>query len=203
MIYKIEWSEWQDDFKTMSEGDDATVMVTHTGGMAMQTPLGMLPIPMSNIQFVSDTINLYLMQTNFDITNTIARTVSMVRGVVSVEPITRYMLRVGIPSSQLFDDNDVQDEIEKALLYFFDSRHREILSEFRDDIKAKVMEFRNHLNKRQEYWAMLVLPNGSIEVASTNILNDAYKQKCSKIHAMHKQIGGKILTSHDSEAFHA
>jgi hypothetical protein len=203
MIYKIEWSEWKDDLKEMSQEDDKVLSInpqSHPGGMAMNTPLGMLPVPMTNIKFVSDNITMYLMQTNFDLTKNLIKIISLVRGVVSVEPITRYMARIGIPASNLFDDESVQDEIRTSLIYFFETKDRVTLSCFDQDIIDKVMEFRGKLNEKQEFWTMLVLPNGSIDVASTNIHNQQYKDKCKLLIETHKQVGGKILASHKMES---
>jgi hypothetical protein len=203
MIYKIEWSKWSDDLKEMSQEDDKVLSITpqsHPGGMAMTTPLGMLPMPMTNAKFVSDNIGLYLMQTNFDLTNNIIKIAGLVRGVVSIEPITRYMARVGIPTSDLFDDDEVKENVEIAIKYFFESKHRAKLNGLRQDVVERVMEFRGKLSERQEFWTMLVLPNGSMEVASTNIYNEQYKNKCAFLVEIHGQIGGTILTSHDSES---
>jgi hypothetical protein len=203
MIYKVEWQKWVDDLKEQVREDDQFLSITqpaHSSGLAMNTPLGMLPIPMTNANFVSDNIGLYLMQTNFDITHNIVKIVGLVRGVVSIEPITRYMARVGIPASNLFDDEEVQENVELAIQYFFESKHRSKLSGLREDVAKKVMEFRGKLNEKQEFWTMLVLPNGNIDVASTNIYNQEYKDRCAFLNEMHQQVGGKLLTSHESES---
>lgn len=207
MIRKTKWSIWNDDLKNILEknainNDDDEDYECECqrprmqAGMAIDTPMGMLPIPITNIQFVSDKIEFHILETNFDITHDILQSISVVPGVVSVEPITRYSVRIGMPKSELFENGNTQTAVNNAITHYFNKEQDLILQSLEPNTRQKVAEVRDYLNKRNDCWTLLILPNGNMEVVTAEHIDSPDYQKKQQLFVQtHQLVGGKILTS--------
>jgi hypothetical protein len=188
MIKKFKWDVWRDSLKQLKRkiesGDEdfflqqTNPVMMHTG-LALKTPMGELGIPMTESSFVSDHINFWIMNTNFNLRKCVISPISNVSGVVSVEPLTRYSIRIGIPRSNLFITDNVHAQIEETIIHHeYQSQNQILTDNILDvDIRQKIMDIRNAVDKKYEYWSILVLPNGQTQIVTSMTKDDSYKNK--------------------------
>jgi len=203
MIKKFVWEKWIDPieaYKGDFMGEEDNPFEDRLGNMPiMTTPYGQLPI--TEYSGACDKFELWLLHTNFDITKKIVTMVAKTRGVDSVDPVTRYRMRIGFPrvyrgESPIFNVSEVKKEIQKNILAMFHHRQNELLSMTFDlDIIRKTREVRDHLDNKYDYWAIYVLPNGQMDVVKSPVVNDYFIDRVGEFTAANHMVGGLLLTS--------
>lgn len=211
MIRKFKWSKWVDQFKNMFksvaehednyEDDDEddehpTGLMPIKPSLIMHTPMGLVPAPMLP-GFASDNLDFWILHTNFNITHKLIDLTATVDGIASVDPMTRYSIRIGIPKSGLFNINDVQLGVEKSILAHFYEQQDLILSDLPANTSDKIKEVRTNLDKKYRHWTIMILPNGNMEVVTSNDKDDHYKNKVRVLCTAAQMTGSNILTSDD------
>jgi len=211
MIRKFKWSRWVDQFKNMFkniterednyEDDDEddehpTGLMPIKPSLVMHTPMGLVPVPMLP-GFASDNLDFWILHTNFNITHKLIDLTATVDGIASVDPMTRYSIRIGIPKSGLFNINDVQLGVEKSILAHFYEQQNLILSNLPANTSDKIKEVRTNLDKKYIHWTIMILPNGNMEVVTSNDKDDHYKNKVRVLCTAAQMTGSNILTSDD------
>ena len=166
-----------DDFE---EEQPTTQMFQIMGQQAYPTLVG--PIYPNSKHNIYDYYNLWLMDTDFKITEKVAITISDTLGVEVCHPLSPYKCIIGF--GKLFDTTSVKTHIEYALT----GKHYNYLkikSIIDDDLRAKCMEKYNELIKFNN-WAMYVFPNGEIESVFSDNVNEIVNkmkdlEKCQEL----------------------
>jgi hypothetical protein len=177
--------EPEEDFVTTDIEDNIIYGIDNQ--KIISTPFGLLTVNSNSL--ATSNFDFWIMHTNFDITPTIAATISNIEGVETIEILTRYRARIGFPISEFIDKNgkrqrlfsstEIKQKIEKSLLE--KPSHSNITIDtiirnlFNDEVLA-VFNQKRLLASKYEYWAMLILPNGNIQVTQTDNKEEYEKQ---------------------------
>ncbi len=184
----ISWSKYEDirsQFQPIPnelKEEDSNLEESPSQTPAILTSFGMLPLYEGNL--ASDNFDFWIMYTNFDITKEVVQALLPIKGVESIEPLTRYRARIGFPIGEMvqdgkrvrmFDVTQIKKEIEKVLLENPPLINIEVDQFVLNTYNEEVME--NFLRLKDkgaafDYWAVLILPNGGIEHIHTDCLSD-------------------------------
>ena len=108
---EIYWEKWKNPI-IKSEKDDDDEVETKSVNNVVVSPLGIIPIGEHND--ISKSFNLWVMHTNFNISQTVIDLLDATDGVETLfKGFTRY--RCLISFGKCFNDEDVKSNIEKAL----------------------------------------------------------------------------------------
>lgn len=217
MKKKFAWKKWIDPLKEIQKHNAKKIssispFTTHisdddedddfvpSSGISMFTHLGQLPMAMTDNQFVSDHIDFWIMQTSFGITQDTARIIGLVSGVESVEPLTRYSIRIGLTNSGLFDNEEVKSNIETSLVEFFHHGQNQKVADLEPELQNKVKEVRDHLDKYSNYWCLYMLPNGRMEIIKSDKKTEEFVEKVNFLITTCNKVGGKLMNSEEDGA---
>lgn len=140
---------------------------------------------------INDIFNLYVLKTNFPISEEDGLIISHIDGIEVVSFVSKYQIVIGI--AELFNEDFVKKEIEKAL------RHPEA---FRDINSLDCEETKKTLSERRDeicvykHWAILLAPNGQIKSIFSDHLDDFLNQKKNLEH-YNNLFQGLIVSSED------
>ena len=203
MIKKFVWEQWVDPIGLNKQDlglleEDAPFDKKMTNMPIMHTPHG--PLPLVEYSGASDRFEFWILHTNFDITDGICNTVAQTRGVDSVDAITRYRIRIGLPrtadgKTPIFDSHNVKTHIQDNLRGYFHLEQDNQLRMFDLDVVRKAREVRDHLDTTQEYWAMYILPNGQMDVVKSSVSSNHLLDRIGEMTAVNQVVGGLLLTS--------
>lgn len=212
---KIKFSRWEDpfgsnrdsfgisdeDFEDMSYDDDGSnhmnnervpvkIVCTHNGMM-----------PIAEHSMAGDIFHFWNINTNFDLTESIIQIIEESEGVETIFPLTRYKMRIGIPRSGLFDEQDVQNRIERNVRKHFECSDEILFISqalgTNPDVVSNIQSKIRNLRKSYSYWAILVMPNAEIETLKSNIINDSFYQKLNNMKNVENLVGGKVFSFMD------
>lgn len=158
-------------------------------GKVIFTPVGILPI--MDHHYVSNNFNLWIGNTNFDITSDIALQIESVVGVETLEIYTRYRFRIGI--GKAFDSAEVKTLIQTRLCGIQNSYKNTINDQ---NLKEEIEQTIEELKKKYKYWAMCIFPNGEKKIAHSPIKDEDFIEEMDKMSILQKMCGG-ILYSYD------
>lgn len=150
------------------------LVYTPLGNYSIETPLK-----------PSDRWDCWIGHTNFDITGNIAEIIEDTDGVEVLKVMGRYTFFIGV--AKLFDIKDVRNEIENTLCHYTED---EILSDI--DISETVKFIKNQLDN-DEFWAIMIGTDGSVEYISSNEKSHDYIENVQKLVALKNKIGGIII----------
>jgi len=159
----------------------------------IQTPLGF--IPTLDTSFASSNFDFWMMHTNFDITSEIVDIITTTDGVETFEIYTRYRARIGFPRSGFFRPREVMSEIQNHIKEFNVNKQLLILSNFPEEVQDKVKNTIEQINQKSKHWIIFVLPNGNLDLITSDIDDNLYRKKVKNLIKIHKDIGGKIIRS--------
>jgi hypothetical protein len=131
----------------------------------LNTPLGLYKI--------DDTLNpfryfdFWMGSCNFNITPQILIDLEQTPGVEKLRILTRYSFLIGV--GRMFDFRDVRTSIQEKLC----ANKTETITIHNIETKTDLIKEYEHLIENR-YWAALVLPNGKIETASSNELDEDF-----------------------------
>jgi hypothetical protein len=139
--------------------------------------------------------DFWTLHTNFAITQKIGETICNAPGVDAFIPMTRYRCRIGFPKSGLFNVTQAKLEIERLITQpeVDNDSASSINPIFTDDIQAKINDKIEELKLRSKYWALYVLPNGSMEILESETLGDTFNTKIQIFRESEKLAGGKVF----------
>jgi hypothetical protein len=204
MRKKIVWEKWRDPLLSNYEeeewpgsalDEDGDVIPVHTVERQpiMHTPFGMLSVV--DDAMASKSFDFWMMHTNFDITDTVADVIESIAGVESLEVYTRYRLRVGFPRSGLFQPREIMHDIKTSILQLDYDKQDQILEGLEDKVIHKVVTLRDKIDEKCDYWTIWVVPNGNVEVISSDKFDNTYCEKASQLEQAYALVGGRLLTS--------
>lgn len=204
MRKQIVWEKWRDPMLSnyeetewpgydLDENGDKIPIHTADRQPVMHTPFGMISVV--NDTMATSAFDFWMMYTNFDITEGIARIIEQVPGVETLEINTRYRARIGFPRSGLFRPRDVMHEIDKAVRGLDHAQQHQQLVGLEVDVAHKVMATRDEIEKKHEHWAIWVVPNGNMETIGSDRDDDDYRHQLLLLRQAQESVGGRLLTS--------
>ena len=165
----------------------------------VNTPFGLLT--MTDGASACKHFDFWILHTNFDITPIVARAIELVSGVETLDVLTRYRVRIGFTRSNLFNTKEVKKNVEQAVLELDrpkkDAIDENIAMEFTPDISKNVATVRDKILSEVNYWAIYILPNGELDILSSEKLDHPFIQRLSVMARSHELIGGYIMTHED------
>lgn len=176
------------------------------GSHALMTSWGILPL--NDGVLASDHFDFWIMHTNFDITEEVIQKISIVKGVESLEPLSRYRARVGFPIGEtikdgervrMFDSATIKKEIEQVLTnppeIFNPELDELILSTYNEEVFNNFASLKNGSFRDSDYWAALILPNGQLEYTATDSFEEFTHQH--KLYEQTAEMTGGIFICHE------
>src|SRR6185312_325269 len=159
--------------------EDSYVQTMPMGQPVIFTPRG--PVPIQSTQ----SFNYWLMHTNFKLTQEILELIEAVPGVEYIDVYSNYRARLAF--ARLFESAIVKREIQEKLMSFLGEDLIKSPSKAIMYVDKRVTELKEELAKH-EFWAILQLPNGSIESTTDKEQAEVFK------HAS-VNVGGVFLSS--------
>ena len=173
MIKKIQWLKWEDpltpnkddiDLETKShkdsfkEFDDSEERHVRL----VVGPYGLLPLNENAV--TAKLYKLWVGHCNFEITDTVKEKIESVAGVEVLRIWTRYRFWLGV--ANLFDDSDVQSNIEKLLTEEKELKNKNIA------LKALIKVLKN----KYKFWAVLLEKSGELKTIGSENIEDVKKE---------------------------
>jgi hypothetical protein len=150
------------------------------------TPLG--PFPEESILKPSDRWDCWTAHTNFPVTSKILNILNEeIDGIEVLKIMGKYSFFVGI--ARLFDIRDVRKQIDEKICSYTEN---EIFSN--DEIEETVNLLKDQL-KDNNFWSILVYPEGMVEYVVANEINIEYLDALSSLIEKKNNFGGIILRS--------
>lgn len=182
-----------DDDDFIGEDSPFHVALISRFGTARGLPMMTSPlyghIPVGEDLFPSKVFHFYVGHTNFDITPSIRDTLKTVVGVETLDIMTRYRFRVGIGIA--FIPSEIQKTIEEILCTEkVNIEMGENFVEVSEETLTKI-----EAAPKQKTWLALVAPNGNIEVASTDEVDDEFRENVRILKSIKDNFHGSIVTS--------
>jgi hypothetical protein len=204
MKKKVKFERWTDPLNSnvvenewpgfnVDEDGEAQPIYASKMTQVMHTPFGALSMLTNTV--AANQFEFWWMHTNFDITNEIRDVIKVVPGVETLEITTRYRARIGFPKSGFFAGNQVMHDIQEAVTAIDHAKQNQALIGLPNNIAYSVIEMRDKVDAKYDNWALLVLPNGSIEVLTSDKIDTTYTSKLELFNAAKSLIGGRLLTS--------
>jgi len=204
MRKKTVWEKWKDPMLSNYDevewpgydlDEDGDIIPIHTVEKqpVMHTPFGMISVVDSSL--ASSSFDFWIMHTNFGINNNMLHIIEQVPGVESLEIYTRYRARVGFPRSGLFKPGEVMHEIDNAMRQLDYDIQNQLLIGLELNVAERVIKARDGIDKKHDHWAILVVPNGNIEVICSDKIDKKYNDKFQTLQQTYESVGGRLLTS--------
>lgn len=150
------------------------------------TPLG--AFPEESILKPSDRWDCWIAHTNFPVTSKILNILNEeIDGIEVLKVMGKYSFFVGI--ARLFDIRDVRKQIDEKICSYTEN---EIFSN--DEIEETVNLLKDQL-KDNNFWSILVYPEGMVEYVVANEINIEYLDALSSLIEKKNNFGGIILRS--------
>jgi hypothetical protein len=165
----------------------------------IHTPFGFFSV--TEHILATDRFDFWLLHTNFNLTPEIVEKIELVDGVETLDVLTRYRARIGIPkTSGLFTSEGVKLAIQKAILEY-DYKENVLVdnilyTKFPIDIAKMVQSTIKDINKLNEYWGLYVLPNGKIDIVTCDKIEDL-QEKLNTYNLATQNVGGYVITYQD------
>ena len=159
-------------------------------------------ITLTEHSFASKHFDFWTAHCNFPITPTVAKAISVVPGVETLNVLTRYRVRLGFNrilfQSNAFELNEVREGVEIAAKTADNKdnelEHIEKLLLFSDDIRDLAKETQKKLSK-SNHWTMYILPNGQVETFTEFRRTDSMDKITALFNDAKGLIGGAVFTS--------
>lgn len=186
----------EDDEESIGNPDNKVIL----------TPFGLLTIMDGSL--AAHHFDFWIMHVNFDITEEIVQKISQIRGVESLEVLSRYRARIGFPVGEtkndkgeqikMFDSTLIKKDIENILLQNTLIQNIELDQDILNSYNEEVLEEFENLKpifSQVDYWAVLILPNGNLEYVATDSL-DEFSTKC-QVFETTASMTGAFFTSNE------
>lgn len=198
------WETWVDPFSLKAdhlsqyEQEEGEELHAPQKIAIMHTPFG--PLPLTEYSGASDRFEFHILHTNFDVTQFLIDTVGLVGGVDSVDPVSRYRMRIGFPRTAdgltpIFDSSETKVSIQKQIVNFFHCSQNEELEIFNQEVRDRAIEIRDGLDTKHDFWALYILPNGQMDIVSSDKFSGTFEQKVQELTTVHELVSGVLLTS--------
>lgn len=169
MIKKIQWLKWEDplipnnenlDIETKSHKDSFKEFDDSEERHVRLVigPYGLLPLNENSV--TAKLYKLWVGHCNFNITDSIKEKIESVEGVEILRVWTRYRFWLGI--ANLFDDFEVQNNIEKILIDDKKDKNKNVA------LKALIKVLKN----KYKFWVIFLEKNGELKTVGSENIDD-------------------------------
>ena len=196
MTKSIKWTPWENIYSNNDASDEVSGWQTGQGGGEAAVAAAMPHMGIMNMrQFgrVMSQFNLWIMETDFPLTDKIKKSIKALPYVETLDPVSKLRLRIGI--GRLFDTKKAQRDIG-YFLGVVDGDHRAenprgvtINAEYTE----KVSDFVRRNNDRHGRWGIYLLPNGEIKQSA----GDDFDGDIATFRVAQNLVGGIIYTNAD------
>lgn len=204
MNKKIIWEKWCDPLNSnldevewpgfdLDENDEQVPYFSNKQLKIIQTPLGFVSALDSSL--ANTHIDFWIMHTNFDITPEVRDVIITTDGVETFEEYTRYKARIGFPKTDFFKPRNIMSQIQTKIEELDKNKQLLITSMFPENTQNKIQETIAFLKERNKYWTIFILPNGNIDLITSEVNDDMYKTKVKEFIEIYQNIGGQIIES--------
>lgn len=163
------------------------------------TPFGVI-VP-TEYTFATKQFDFWILHTNFDVTENVIHLIESVPGVETVEPVTRYRLRIGFPRTNFFNITEVKQHITDSLTkncqiddVLVDVIHG--LFDNSDVVLVKLNRKIAQLYSKYLYWTIYVLPNAKMDYLGSDLTEEIGK-KIEEHKLLVQAAGGIVITHND------
>lgn len=197
---KISWESWnakvladtpeepiKEETPTYEPVEEQTdYLIPFQAANVIYTPLG--AFPEESILKPSDRWDCWIAHTNFPVTSKILNILNEeIDGIEVLKIMGKYSFFVGV--ARLFDIRDVRKQIDDKICSYTEN---EIFSN--DEIEETVNLLKDQL-KDNNFWSILVYPEGMVEYVVANEINIEYLDALSSLIEKKNNFGGIILRS--------
>lgn len=161
----------------------------------LMTPLGMVPV--SPVDNPDRMFNFWLGQCSFPITEAVANIIDNCEGVEIAEVFLKYTFRISVGACWTFQE--VRQSIEKALDVVPKSKKvgsNKFILDY--DTKTKIRQLELNVSNKFKYWAILLLPNGEIDLAGSNEHDEEFEKRLM-VYEQAKDSVGALVLRYDGE----
>lgn len=202
MKKKMTWEKWIDplnsNLSTVEwpgyEDEENKIHSIDRSDRVVLTKLGAFTLNDSSL--ASRHFDIWIINTNFPITDSIGQKIVKSEGVSWFLPLTRYSAQVGFPTSGLFDITECKLKLQNTLIMEdkvpLDFGMNDILDE---ETKKEISEKIEKLNSEDVLWCMYITPNGNIETVQAKCVNEEFTNNVNLLREVHTLIGGYIYTN--------
>ena len=143
--------------------------------------------------------DLYTLQTNFSFTPMMLESISEVKGVEIIKPVSQYQLIIGLSNSGFFNIDNIKSQIENTILSIDKTIDIIIDNQIDEQFGPKVANFfqqiRDSLYDSKEYWIIYIYPNGQLEIITDINDGQEYMEQWSKMAVLQDLIDGFLTGS--------
>jgi hypothetical protein len=165
-------------------------MFTLPQSRVIYTPMG--PYPEESMLKPSDRWDCWIASTNFPITKKIVNILNEeIDGIEALKIMGKYTFFVGV--GIMFDVRDVRKQIDDKICSYTENELFE-----NTDVQETVKLLKDQL-KENNYWSILVYPEGNIEYVVANEINAEYLDALSSLVDKKNNFGGIILRSDNGQ----
>lgn len=191
--------EYKDSYE-LAENNDGGIYTSIEKKVipAFATPVGFFPITEHN--YPSKAFNIWIMHTNFRITQVDILKLKEVDGVEAIQKVSRYRLVLTI--AQLFDEDIVMYLVEESLnaLELHNSDDESPVSGDSKQIKLtpeleKKIQTLKITCEKANYWGILMLPNGETRHITSNEMDEYIAAEIDLYRRTQEAVGGLVLMS--------
>lgn len=166
---RIRWSKWKDPLAALVNEHDSNKLEDENGevddyfskerkrygenpnlGPIIAGPQGIIPLNDTNVP--SRHYNFWIMETNFNISKSVVKTLNSMDGVETLDIFTRYRARIAI--GRLFDTEEIKDAIDATLLQKTDKKEEPAKKPTASYAPYEVIK--TSTQKKYKYWAILL-----------------------------------------------
>jgi hypothetical protein len=202
---KISWESWNAkvvEYLSQDEEKEAAIQDVELSESESQF---FFPVPQSNVLYTpmgaypeesmlkpSDRWDCWTASTNFPITKKIVNILNEeIDGVEALKIMGKYSFFIGV--AQMFDIRDVRKQIDEKICSYTENEIFE-----NNEIQETVNLLKNQL-KDNNFWSILVYPEGMVEYVVANEINAEYLDALSSLIEKKNNFGGIILRSDNGQ----
>jgi len=156
--FKKEWKDSYEELEEKNSQQERGQAAQNNVGPCLVGPMGIIPLTEHNR--ADKVYNLWIMHTNFSITDTIKDILCEIDGVETLDIFTRYRARIGFGDA--FDEHEVQDKIHDLLCKV---KEQEKLPETtQPSLPANIDILKKQASKQYKFWAIVVYQNNKVQL---------------------------------------
>jgi len=162
-------------------------------------PLGLVSAINEQNKFINS-FDLWVMHTNFDITEEVKTLIENIPGVESITVLTRYRVKIGLTKSGLFNNTQVKQLIQNKIVSL-DGKSKAIQEDYLLDIafdtatQETIEQAKKDLDDSDhKFWSFYVFPNGNLSIEQSDS-KDEIDEKIQFFQTVEYLIGGKVFYS--------
>lgn len=160
--------EWKDSYEELEEKTNKQEKAQQAGnnvGPVLVGPMGIIPLVEHNR--ADKVYNLWIMHTNFSITDKIKNLLCEIDGVETLDIFTRYRVRVGF--GEAFDAYEVQDKIQEVLCKVEQAQaEQKATGNILPSLPANINVLKKQAEKKYKFWAIVVHQDNKVQLIGSD-----------------------------------